>query len=501
MIPLTLREIAQVTGGRVHPDTPGAGRTTVTATVVTDSREAVPGSFYVARRGDHADGHDFLAAAAANGAVGALTNRESAELPCVVVDEDPTRLSRRPDRPPYDAVTRAFAALAREVHDRCEAAGGLHTVAITGSSGKTSTKDLMAQVLEQIGPTLAPEASYNSEVGVPLTVCRLTPGTAYLVAEMGASGKGHIAHLVQIAPPLVSVVLNVGSAHLGEFGSREAIGEAKSEIVAGLRPGGLAVLNADDPVVARMESVARRVGARVVTVGRAQHAQVRAGEVTLDERGRASFLLHAAGEPGPGLPVSLRLVGEHHVGNALAVAAVAHEWGMPWPAVATALGRAVPRSPGRMEVTDRADGVTVVNDAYNANPESMAAALHTLAAMRRTGGRLVAVVGGMLELGADAPGEHARVGALAAELGVDHLVTVGELAGPARTAYLDAGGAEATHVADRHAAADLLGGLLRADDVVLLKSSRDSGLRLLGDELAHADVEAAATGTSTEEPA
>ncbi|AXH95662.1 UDP-N-acetylmuramoyl-tripeptide--D-alanyl-D-alanine ligase [Ornithinimicrobium avium] len=500
MIPLTLREIAQVTGGRVHPDTPGAGRTTVTASVVTDSREVVPGSLYVARRGDHADGHDYLGSAAERGAAGALTNRESDLLPCVVVQEDPGRLSSRPDRPPYDAVTRAFAALAREVHDRCEASGGLRTVAITGSSGKTSTKDLMAQVLEQLGPTLAPEASYNSEVGVPLTVCRLTPQTAYLVAEMGASGRGHIAHLTQIAPPLVSVVLNVGTAHLGEFGSREAIGQAKSELVAALPAGGLAVLNADDDVVAAMGSVAREVGARVLTVGRAQQAQVRAGDVTLDERGRASFLLHpprgGAGDgPEQPLPVTLRLVGEHHVGNALAVAAVAHEWGMSWPDVATALGAAVPRSPGRMEVTERADGVTVVNDAYNANPDSMRAALQTLAAMRRTGGRLVAVVGGMLELGEDGPAEHAGVGTLAAQLGVDHLLTVGDLARPAHTAYLRGGGAQATHVADRHEAADLLAGLLRADDVVLLKSSRDSGLRLLGDELAHADV------VSTEETA
>lgn len=495
MIALTLREIARVTGGRVHPDTPEAAEVTISGPVVTDSREVGPAGLYVARRGEHADGHDYVAAAAANGAAAALTNREVDELPCVVVEEDPARLSPRPDRPPYDAVTRAFAALGREVVDRCDAAGGLRTVAITGSSGKTSTKDLIAQVLGELGPTLAPEASYNSEVGVPLTVCRLTEQTAYLVAEMGASGRGHIAHLTAVAPPQVSVVLNVGTAHLGEFGSREAIAEAKSELVSALPGGGLAVLNADDEAVARMASVARAAGARVLTVGRGPDAQLRADDVRLDGHGRASFTMHppAAEE---GVPVSLQLVGEHHVGNALAVAAVAQEWGMGWAAVADALGRAVPRSPGRMEVTVRADGVTVVNDAYNANPDSVRAALRALVAMRRPGGRTVAVLGGMLELGADSDAEHAGVGALAAELGVDHLLTVGELARPAGTAYLEGGGARTTHVDDRHAAARLLAQELADGDVVLLKSSRDSGLRLLGDDLAGDPADADSNCTS-----
>ena len=487
MIPLTLHEVAQVTGGRVHPggSDGAAGSLTVTGPVVTDSREVLPGSLYVARRGDHADGHDYLAAAAERGAVGALTTRESDILPCVVLDEDPERLSERPDRPPYDAVTRGFAQLGRAVVERCTTRDGLRVVAITGSSGKTSTKDLMAQVAAGLGPTLAPQASYNSEVGVPLTVCRLTEDTAYLVAEMGASGPGHIAHLTEVAPPHVAVVLNVGSAHLGEFGSREAIARAKSELVRALTPEGLAVLNADDTALAAtMSAVAREQGARIVLVGRAEDADVRAGDVRTDEDGRPTFRLHGPGTPAEGVPVTLRLVGEHHVGNALAVAAVAHEWGMPWEQVAQALGAAGPRSRWRMEVTERPDGVTIVNDAYNANPDSTAAALRALAAMRRDGGRTVAVLGGMLELGADSDQEHAQVGALAAELGVDHLVTVGELAEPAATAYLEGGGAEATFLPDRHEAHAFLVDHLAPADVVLLKSSRDSGLRLLGDELA-----------------
>lgn len=484
MIPLTLREIAGLTGGQVHPGDPGTQDLLVTGPVVTDSREAGAGALYVARRGEHADGHDYVAAAAGRGATAALTTRPVEDLPCVVVTEDPQRLSARPDRPPYDAVTRAFAALGREVLDRCSASGGLHVVGITGSSGKTSTKDLMAQVVSGLGPTLAPEASYNSEVGVPLTVCRLTEDTRYLIAEMGASGAGHITHLTGVAPPEVAVVLNVGTAHLGEFGSREAIAVAKGELVDALPPGGLAVLNADDPVVAAMASRAAAVGARTLLVGRGEHAQVRATDVSTDAGGRPRFVLHAPDAPEDGVPVSLRLVGEHHVGNALAVAAVAHEWGMPWPRVADALVAAGATSRWRMEVTERPDGVRVVNDAYNANPDSTAAALRALVSMRGERGRSVAVLGGMLELGADTDAEHAGIGALAARLGVDHLVTVGELAGPAATAYLDGGGAHVDRVADRHEARALLDGLLRAGDVVLLKSSRDSGLRLLGDELA-----------------
>lgn len=494
MIRLTLREIAEVTGGRVHPDLPRTRDLVVSSAVVTDSRLAEPGSLYVARRGETADGHDFLASAAEHGAVAALTNRTSDLLPCIVVDENPQRLSERPDRPPYDAVTRAFAALAREVHDRCLAAGGLKVVGITGSSGKTSTKDLMAQVLARLGTTLAPEASYNSEVGVPLTVARLTEDTDFLVAEMGASGIGHIEHLTQVAPPQISVVLNVGSAHLGGFGGKEAIATAKSEIVRALPQGGLAVLNADDPVVAAMASIAEEVGARVVLVGRSATAQVRATDVAIDGGGRASFSLHGPGTPDEGVPVVLRLVGRHHVDNALAVAAVAHEWGMAWEEVATALSGAEALSRWRMEVTARPDGVTVVNDAYNANPDSMRAALQTLAQMRPASGRTVAVVGGMLELGENAEQEHRGIGALAAELGIDQLVTVGDLAEPAAAAYLAAGGADAQVVGDRHEAHDLLRRTLGAGDVVLLKSSRDSGLRLLGDDLAAEG--SAAPGTS-----
>ena len=405
--------------------------------------------------------------ATARGAVAALTARVVEELPCVVVDD----------------VQQAFADLAREVVDRCTAAGGLEIVGITGSSGKTSTKDLMAQVVSRLGETVAPVASYNSEVGVPLTVCRLVASTRYLVAEMGASGVGHIEYLTRIAPPRIGVVLNVGTAHLGEFGSREAIAHTKAELVRALPPaaedgtGGVAVLNADDAIVAAM---AGQTDARTVLVGTGPHAEVRATDVGTDERGRARFTLHLPGEDP--VPVALQLHGPHHVHNALAVAAVAREYGMTAPGIAEALGAAGPVSRWRMEVHELPGGVTLVNDAYNANPDSMRAALRALSLMRGRG-RTVAVLGEMRELGEESAAEHRGVGALAAELGTDVVVEVGEGAAPVADGYAGAGGAEAHRTPDAEAAKTLLRDLLGEGDVALLKSSRDSGLRLLGDAL------------------
>jgi UDP-N-acetylmuramoyl-tripeptide--D-alanyl-D-alanine ligase len=476
VIPLSLKDIATVTGGRVHPA--DAAGTVVAAEVVTDSREADPGSLYVARRGEHADGHDFVADAAARGAVAALTDHEVTELPCVVV----------PD------VQQAFADLAREVVDRCTAAGGLEIVGITGSSGKTSTKDLMAQVVSRLGETVAPVASYNSEVGVPLTVCRLVASTRYLVAEMGASGVGHIEYLTRIAPPRIGVVLNVGSAHLGEFGSREAIAHTKAELVRALPPaaddgtGGVAVLNADDAIVAAMADQTR---GRIVLYGTGADAEVRATDVTTDGRGRARFTLHLPGEEP--VAVALQVHGPHHVHNALAVAAVAREYGMPAPQIAEALGAAGAVSRWRMEVHELPGGITLVNDAYNANPDSMRAALRSLAVMRGHG-RTVAVLGEMRELGAESAAEHRGVGELAAELGTDVLVTVGEGAAPVADGYEQAGGAEVHRTADADAAKALLHDLLREGDIALLKSSRDSGLRLLGDALVEEAKAARGTG-------
>ncbi len=470
MIPLRLDEIARATGGSVHATAPGdetaAAAVVVDGPVVTDSREAGAGGLYVARIGEHADGHAFVADAAANGAVAALTSRVVEELPCVVVDD----------------VEVAFGRLARAV---IAAAPELTVVAVTGSSGKTSTKDLLAHVLELVGPTVAAEGSYNSEVGVPLTVVRVDAATRLLVVEMGARGLGHLTYLTRIAPPDIAVVLNVGSAHLGEFGSREVVAAAKSELVQALSPSGVAVLNADDPAVVAMAALAP---GRVVIVGRSPSADVRAEDVRLDDQARARFDLVSDLPGATGrAAVQLRLHGEHHVANALAVAAVALLQGLSVDATAASLASATPTSRWRMEVVERADGITLVNDAYNANPESMAAALRALVAMA-AGRRSWAVLGEMRELGPAAADEHAVLGRLASELGVARLVVVGE---GARAAY-DAARPEPgwqeppVLVDDVDAAYALLQAELAPGDVVLLKSSRDSGLRFLGDRLAGA---------------
>lgn len=469
MIPLALRRIAEITGGELLD--PAAGDVIVDGPVVTDSREAGPGSLYVARVGEHADGHAFVPAAKANGAVAALVTTPVDDLPAVRVED----------------VQEAFAALAREVV-RLGVEDGLRVVGITGSSGKTSTKDLLHHVLSAHGETVATIGSLNSEVGVPLTLCRVTPSTRMLVVEMGARGIGHIDYLTAMAPPHVGVVLNVGTAHLGEFGSREAIAQAKSELVRALTPEGLAVLNADDDLVSAMAQV---TPARVCLTGRAANAAVRATDVSLDVLGAPSFTLHvpAGSAPQAGertLPVTLTLLGEHQVDNALAVVAVALELGMTPEAIVAQLQTATPASRWRMERHVREDGVVVVNDAYNANPDSMAAALRTLARMETTG-RRIAVLGAMYELGPDSAQEHRRTGALAAELGVDVVVAVGPdaagIADGAAHGAGDDGPPEVHHVDTLEAAEELLSGLLAGGDVVLLKSSRDAGLRLLGDAL------------------
>ena len=465
MIALRLSEIARITGGQVVDAVDGAGLDApgadplVDGPVVTDSREAAAGSLYVARIGEAMDGHLFVAAARAQGAVAALTSRPVADLPCVVV----------PD------VQTAFASLARALLERND-----HTVVIgiTGSSGKTSTKDLLGSVLARHGETVANVGSLNSEVGVPLTVCRITPTTAYLVLEMGARGIGHIGYLTRIAPPQIGVVLNVGTAHLGEFGTREAIGKAKAELVQALPATGFAVLNADDPIVSGMAS---QTQAHVIRVGESAQATVRAVDISLDAHGRASFTLVT--DRGSA-PVALGLHGEHHVGNALAVAAVALTVGMPLEDVAAALGDARPLSRWRMEVHERADGVTIVNDAYNANPDSMRAALKALAVMGQ-GRRTWAVLGEMRELGPDSVTEHDLIGRLAVRLNVSRLVAVGQGTQPIDSGarHEGSGGEESTWVPDTDTAYDLLRQQLAPGDVVLLKSSRDAGLRWLGDRL------------------
>jgi UDP-N-acetylmuramoyl-tripeptide--D-alanyl-D-alanine ligase len=478
VIPLSLAQIATITGAAMDQVAdPGVA---VTGPVVIDSRRAAPGSLFAALPGERADGHDFAAAAVAAGAVAVVATRPVA-APALVV----------PDVP--DALARLAQANARRLP-------GLTIAGITGSAGKTTTKDLTAQLAERLGPTVAPEGSFNNELGHPLTVLLAGERTRYLILELSARGPGHIAKLCEIAPPRLGAVLNVGRAHLGEFGSPAAIARAKGELAEALPAAGVAVLNADDPQVAAM---AARTQARVVTFGRSAAAIVRATGVAADDAGRPAFTLVT---PEGAAPVRLNLRGAHNVPNALAAAALAREFGMPVDAVADGLSAAVARSKWRMEATERPDGVLVINDAYNASPEAMAAALASLRVM--TGGgpaasgpppspgtlrrRGFAVLGHMAELGEASAAAHEEVGALAARAGVTALVVVGDAAAPilAGAKAEPCWQGELMHVPDQQAAVRAIRGLLAPGDVVLVKASRAAGLEqvalaLLGEVPGH----------------
>ncbi|PVU81616.1 UDP-N-acetylmuramoyl-tripeptide--D-alanyl-D-alanine ligase [Cellulomonas sp. WB94] len=478
MIALTAAEVATATGGILHPSTL-APSTLVTGPVVIDSRLAQPGALFVALAGEHSDGHDFAAAAAAGGAALVLAARplaapDGTPLPTVVV----------PD------VEVALGHLAREVLARLREASsepggaGLQVIAVTGSVGKTTTKDLLLQMFSTAGPTVAPVLSFNNEIGLPLTVLRADESTRYLVLEMGASGHGHLTYLTGIAPPDVAVVLVVGSAHLGEFGGVDGVARAKSELVVGLVADGVAVLNADDPRVMAMRDLAP---GEVLTFGESVGAQVRASDIRLDRSGRASFTLQTPAPHGGTHDecVALRLVGEHHVHNALAAAAAAVAVGLAPDAVALGLAGADALSPHRMHVVDRPDGVTVIDDSYNANPDSMRAALRALAVLAGRERRSVAVLGEMLELGPDARAAHESIGLQVVRLNVALTVVVGRGARAIADGALLEGswGDEVAVVDDIEAAVELLEGELRAGDVVLVKSSYGAGLWRLGDRL------------------
>ncbi|WP_225754158.1 UDP-N-acetylmuramoyl-tripeptide--D-alanyl-D-alanine ligase [Actinotalea sp. Marseille-Q4924] len=487
MIRLTAAEVAALVGG----DVVGDGEAAVTGDVVVDSRLAAPGALFVALPGENVDGHDFAARAVASGASVVLASRrvtadDGATLPSVVVVPD---------------VVEALGALARAVLGRLRRTGELKVVAVTGSVGKTTTKDLLAQVLAASGPTVWPEKSFNNEIGLPLTVLRTDARTRFLVLEMGASGLGHISYLTDIAAPDVAAVLVVGSAHLGEFGGVEAIQRAKSEIVTGLVPGGTAVLNADDP---RVRAMAPLSPGSVVLFGEGDRADVRATDVRVDGEGRASFRLvvgslpEGAADVAPGAAgpaeadVHLRLVGEHHVSNALAAAACCLSLGLTVGEVAERLGEAEALSPHRMQVVERPDGVTVIDDSYNANPDSVRAALKALAVRARAGRRSIAVLGEMLELGDEHVEAHDAVGRLAVRLDIHRLVVVGDGARAMHTGALQEGswGEESRLLPDVDAAYAWLEEEMRPGDVVLVKSSHGSGLWRLGDLLTGADVAA-----------
>ena len=469
MLPMRADEVAALCGGRLDSADPA---TVVSGPVIVDSRLAGPGAIFVALQGENADGHRFIGDAIRRGAVLALAGRPVDE-PAVVVDD----------------VEKALGYLAGGLLRRTP---GVRVCGVTGSSGKTSTKDLIASVLRTHGPTVAARGSYNNEIGLPLTVLEVDAATRHLVLEYSARGVGHIAYLTAIARPDVAVVLNVGSAHLGEFGSRAAIATAKGELVEALPADGVAILNTDDPLVAAM---AARTAAQVVGFGEGDAASFRIADLVLDDQARARFrLLTPVGEA----KVALAVHGRHQAGNAAAAAAVGIACGMSLAEVIEALDAATAQSAHRMALATRPDGLLVVDDAYNANPESVRAALEALVGLSGSrGGRSWAVLGEMRELGADSDTLHEAVGRVIGELGVDHLVVVGEGAAPFSTGARSVSGwsGAVTQVATVGDAATVVASA-GEKDVVLVKAS--NALRLW--RVAELVVGTASAGSGEETP-
>ncbi|NDB18401.1 MAG: UDP-N-acetylmuramoyl-tripeptide--D-alanyl-D-alanine ligase, partial [Actinobacteria bacterium] len=438
---LTSTLVSQATGGRISGDVPAQF-----PAASTDSRSLAAGELFVALRGHVHDGHEFARDAVAAGAGAVLVESEIPGLPCIVVAD--TLVA-------YGQIAAAHLDVLRQQ--------GLTVIGLTGSSGKTTTKDLMSSVLSKHLSVVAAEGSLNNDIGLPATVLRADPSTNVLILEMGMRGLGHIQRLCQIAAPDISVVLNVGHAHIGELGSQDAIARAKAEIVQYARNGATAVLNGDDHRVRAMSSLAT---GGVVLFGETPDCSVRAGDITLDAEGAACFALLIDGCA----PVAVRLgvLGRHQVSNACAVAAVAHHLGIGPDAIAADLGKAHISSKWRMELHRTQRAVTVLNDAYNANPDSMAAALQALSQIPCEGKR-VAVLGEMLELGDSSSAAHRRIGELATELGIDLVVAVGDCAGQIAEGR---DGAPTHIVADVAEAVGLAKSLLKPGDVVLVKASR-----------------------------
>ena len=448
----TAQQLADITRGTLHADA-----SIVITGISTDTRELQPGEAFIAIVGENFDGADFADAAIAAGAAIVIAQREVG-VPSILVRD-------------------AQQALGRIARAHLDTLPQTTVVAITGSSGKTSTKDLVAQVLSRAGETVAPVGSFNNEIGLPRTVLSAHASTRFLVLEMGMRGLGHIATLCEIAPPDIATVLNVGSAHIGMVGSRDGIARAKSEILAALPEDGIAVINRDDSYAQFFRDTAP---ASVLEFG-FDDCAVHASDVRLDDLARGAFTLHIGERSAP---VQLKLLGEHQITNALAAAAIAHACGMDVQTIASALSEATPVSRWRMEMHELPNGVIVINDAYNANPESMRGALRALAAM---GGqrRTWAILGEMRELGDTAVEEHDAIGRLAVRLDISKLVAIGDMGKLIQMGAAQEGswGDEAVHVPTVDAAVEYVTSHWQSGDVILVKASRSIGLERVAQTL------------------
>jgi len=461
MITLSLQEIAEVIGAELI----GSGDTKVTGSVETDSRLIKPGSLFVAKPGEITDGHLFISQAIVNGAVAAIVEHEVPESINQLVVKDSVH---------------ALGLLAGFVLAQVKSKGALQVVGVTGSNGKTTTKNMLREVLTLAGETVAPEESFNNEVGAPYSMLKITADTKYLVVELGADGLGSISYLAKMCKPDIGIELKVGLAHAGEFGGIEVTENIKAELVEELASSGIALLNTDDSRVANM---ATRTKAKVVGFGTNAEADYRATEINLDIDG-TSFVFNRP--DGSADSVQLQILGEHHVYNALAALAVGDLLGLDTKASILALESMNLAERWRMERHVRKDGLIVINDAYNASPESMRAALQTLAQLGRLSGKkTVAVMGEMAELGEFGAHEHDAIGRIAVRLNLSQVVVVGKGAklihmGASQEGSWDG---ESKYFEEISEALGFLRGMLTGEEIVLVKSSKSANLRYLGDDL------------------
>ncbi len=448
MIPLKSSEIARIINGELH-----GSDCEVSAPAFLSSQECIEGSIFVALKGERVDGHDFIADAFNHGTVLAITSQQTAQR-CIVVDD----------------VTTALSLLATYVREKLSA---LHVVGITGSQGKTTTKDLLFEILTAHGKTIATKGNNNNELGVPLTILRCDQTTQYCIVEMGARHVGDIAALSRIAQPNIGVVLRVAAAHIGEFGSLEKIALAKSEMISSLAQDSIAILGQYDPFTKAMSTLHQGV---VFTFGEDSSSTVRASDIELRE-GRAHFDLVT---PEGRSTVALRQYGLHQIPNALAAATVAHVLGLKTDQIATALSTAEMHAAMRMQVIEL-DDLTLINDAYNASPDSMAAALATLAHLsQERGGESWAFLGIMRELGESTTASHQEIGTLCSDLRIDHLVAVNA---PEYAAGVSAGSETAVHLCSSREEAQALFSHFNRGDVILCKGSRSEKMEEIAVEI------------------
>ena len=464
MIQLTLRDIADALGGRLIGQD-----LLVTGSVETDSRLVGAGSLFVCKPGEFDDGHNFAQAAVDAGAVALVVERElEVSAPQILVGNSVLALGR----------------LAADVLRRVRSVSGLKVIGITGSNGKTSTKNMLREILQRDGETVAPIESYNNEVGAPISILKITGSTKYLVVELGADGLGSIEYLAKIARPDIGVLLKVGMAHAGEFGGIETTLRIKSELARELGPDATYVYNSDD---ARVVSTLELTSAHRVSFGTGDAAQIRIEDAALTLAGTEATIRYPDGAE---LPIRLQILGEHQLMNAAAALSVAESLGLGRETSIDALEQMQLAERGRMQLTERKDGVFVINDAYNASPDSMKAALQTLAQIGRQGHRTIAVLGEMAELGEYAPLEHDSIGRLAVRLNIDQVVVIGIRAklihmGASQEGSWDG---ESKFFESIDEAFEALRGMLVPGDVVLVKSSKSANLRRLGDDLVEVSV-------------